>query len=500
MGISFFPRGGSAQVVRYLAAALPAVRWHPTILTGSLGPAGSESNANTFYKGLDVASADFTAVWEGARHGHDPMRAAVPMHPSFEDRAGAPDRICTSLSDDEARLQVDLWDRMLHENGMGAVDLFHLHHLTAQHEAVAVACPDRPVIAHLHGTELKMLDGIRVRRTLLGQLGETWASATEGLLGERMAQAELTPSERDLLDTTRWTEWRHADEWERRLVAWAHRARHVVCISDHDRGEAERLLRLEPDKITVIPNGVDVNRFADLHLPSGERHRRWRHWLVEDPLGWDRSGEPGSLRCTPREFARFFPDPSDAGVPPVLLFVGRFLAFKRVPLLIRAYARARAEHPEMMSPLVIWGGNPGEWEGDHPADVVRDQGVDGVFFVGWRGHDELPVGINCADVMAAPSVGEPFGQVYLEAMACARPVIATDTGGPLSFVNTVPSNPNGWMVPADDEVALAHALFEAATDRDARATRGANAGEQIRSRYAWAGIASRVADLYETVM
>ena len=119
-----------------------------------------------------------------------------------------------------------------------------------------------------------------------------------------------------------------------------------------------------------------------------------------------------------------FFDPASGAPRPVLMFVGRFLGFKRVPLLIRAYARARARMAVPV-PLVIWGGMPGEWEGEHPHTVATREGVDGVFFTGWRGHDDLPLGLSCADTFVAPSTDEPFGLVYLEAMACELPVIGT---------------------------------------------------------------------------
>ena len=93
-----------------------------------------------------------------------------------------------------------------------------------------------------------------------------------------------------------------------------------------------------------------------------------------------------------------------------------------MPLLVRAYQRARSSF-ERPAPLVIWGGYPGEWEGEHPVEVARSGGTEGIFFTGWRGHDDLPEGLNAADVLVAPSVDEPFGQVYLEAMACGVPVV-----------------------------------------------------------------------------
>ena len=182
-------------------------------------------------------------------------------------------------------------------------------------------------------------------------------------------------------------------------------------ISPHDRDEAKRLLGAEAE---WIPNGVDTGLFDREELGHDERLARWREWLVEDPRGWDESGEPGSIRYS-EEDIEALADP-DA---PVLLFVGRFLDFKRVPLLVRAYAAAR-ERFDRRAPLVIWGGFPGEWEGEHPHTVAHWLRVPDVFFAGWRGHADLARGLPCCDVMVAPSENEPFGQVFLEAMAVRR--------------------------------------------------------------------------------
>jgi glycosyltransferase involved in cell wall biosynthesis len=78
-------------------------------------------------------------------------------------------------------------------------------------------------------------------------------------------------------------------------------------------------------------------------------------------------------------------------------------------------------------------------------------------------------------------------------------VIATPTGGPLDFVNTVPGRPNGWLVAPDDEAALAAALVEAVNDQRERRAGGEAAYEQIRGRFAWDTIATRVVALYEQV-
>ena len=59
-----------------------------------------------------------------------------------------------------------------------------------------------------------------------------------------------------------------------------------------------------------------------------------------------------------------------------------------------------------------------------------------MFFVGWRDHDDLRLGLSCADLLVAPSVGEAFGSVYLEAMSAGLPVVAT-------FASTMPQTIRG---------------------------------------------------------
>jgi glycosyltransferase involved in cell wall biosynthesis len=458
MTLAFYPRGGSAQVVRYLGGALQTLGNDITVACGSLGPPGVRSNASTFFEGLDVQALDFTEAIEWFDEGRDPMAAPVPIHPSFEDRPGVPDRVFASVDDDAYRLQVAAWQRLLED--VGPPDVYHIHHLTHVNDAID-RLEARPTIAHLHGTELKMLEQIR------GGGAERWAQAAA---------------------------------WDQRLVAAAHRSDRVIVISRTDRDLAIELLELDPARIDIVPNGVDTSSFEPLGLSGGRRLDHWHRWLVEDPQGWDESGLPGTIRYSDDDIDRFFVDATTGELRPTLLYVGRFLDFKRVPLLIRAYAEVRSALGNEAPPLVIWGGYPGEWEGEHPHSVATALGVEGVFFVGWHGHDELATGFNCADVFVAPSVEEPFGQVYLEAMACGMPVIATTTGGPPSFVNTDPERLNGWLVAPDDVDALARAMIEASADMPVRTERGRNARRTVVDGFDWLRIAERVNGIYREIL
>ncbi len=462
MALLFYPRGGSAQVAGYLSRALQAHGWDVSLASGSLGAPGERGHAATFFDGLDVhgfAFDDAVTAWE---HGQDPMDSPRPMHPSFEDRDGVPDRIYTSVSPQQSAHAVDAWATHLRDEARFATcDVLHLHHVGILQHAARIAAPNVPIVSHLHGTDLKLLDAIE--RGVAGVADQPHAQAVATLLRDAAKLAEAT-----------------------------------ICISPHDRSEAVRLLDLDPGTMHVRPNGVDVDRFTPADCDRDEARARWRRWLVDDPQGWDSAThEPGSIRYDEGVLDRFV-DPDTGERSPVLLYVGRFLDFKRVPLLVRAYARAR-DRFQRVAPLVVWGGAPGEWEGEHPHDVARELGVDDVFFVGWRGHDELPSGLQSSAALVAPSVDEPFGQVYLEAMACGLPVVATTTGGPPSFVNVEAGRPDGWLVAPDDIDALADAMVELVNDPDEREQRGGNAVEHVRGGYAWSSLAHSFIDIYDSV-
>jgi glycosyltransferase involved in cell wall biosynthesis len=467
-----------------------------TLACGSLGNPGDQTHAATFFDGTPVVAADYNAAIQTYRAGGDPIADAVPLHPSFEARENVPDRVFAAVSAELGDHLASAWESLMAGAWRHDPAVFHLHHLTPMHEAVGRRWPQCAVVTHLHGTELKLLDQI----DRLAAIARALDTSLEGMAdraeaGELPKAAGLDPQERQVLEQTHWASWRFGDHWAQRLRAAAGRTDRFIVIAPHDRDEAQRLIKVDGRRIEWIPNGVDAQRFDRQPVAGDERLARWRRWLVEDPRGWDESGRPGSIRYSESDLQQFF-DPETGDPAPVLLFVGRFLGFKRVPLLVRAYARARSRF-RIRAPLVIWGGFPGEWEGEHPHAVAREQGSEGIFFVGWRGHAELPSGLACADVAVTPSYNEPFGQVLLEAMACGLPVIATRSGGPPSFVNTEPGRPNGWLIEPDDLDALADALVEAVNDAEARRERADNAYAQIRAAYSWQALAPRFVASYE---
>ena len=333
----FSPRGGSAYVVRSLAQGLRERGCSVTVVAGSRGDLGSHGDAASFYGEVHAVSFDL-ALASGAPLRFEGPPGSAPLHPSFEERPGAPDRVFAMLDDLKYEHQVRAWGRELARAGTPDADVLHLHHLTPLNEAAARIAPHVPVVGHLHGTELLMLERIA-------------AGAPPG--------------------------WRYAAQWAARMHTWAQRcARIVVAPAGVER--ALTLLGVSRDRVVALSNGVQVELFRRRPL---DRRAFWRRVLVQRPRGWLPGQAPGSARYREPEA-----DLLAAGV--VLLYVGRFTAVKRLDRLIRLRACPRA--------LFETGRgragrrHPGEWEGEHLAQLAARLQVPSVFLAGWPPHEGLP--------------------------------------------------------------------------------------------------------------
>jgi glycosyltransferase involved in cell wall biosynthesis len=436
----FYPRGGSSHAARALARGLRENGWDVTLIAGSRPDLGGAADASRFFG--EVQAVDFGP----ALATENPLRhEPVPLHPSYEDRPGAPDRVFAALDDADYERQVQAWASQLARARAEQADVLHLHHLTPINEAAARIAPHVPVVGQLHGTELLMLERI---------------------------DAGVPPS------------WRYAERWAERLRAWARRcARLIVVPAGVER--AVRVLDAEREKIVALPNGVDTDLFEHREI---DRETFWRRALVEDPQGCLPGEEPGSARYAAEDVKRLA-----SGT--VLLYVGRFTAVKRLDRLIAAYTRAR-QITRSPAGLVLVGGHPGEWEGEHPAKIAADLGSPDVYLAGWQDQSKLPEFLSAADAVVMSSEREQFGQVLVEGMACGLPVIAPRMLGPTSIVD---DGETGWLVAPDDESALARTLAEVIDDPRERERRGTLARQAALERFSWPSIAGDLASVLERV-
>ncbi|MEV0754976.1 glycosyltransferase family 4 protein [Streptosporangium sp. NPDC050280] len=508
--VQFFPRGGSAQVIRYLAADLTGRGHTCRILCGSLGQPGQFSHAETFYQNLPVTAMDYTPAADAYARGGSAMDGqAAPFHPSFEDRGpDAPDRMFTAVTAPTTAHLVNAWAQHLISRRSQRPDVVHVHHLSHLQAAVARAYPGIPRVTTFHGTDLKLLDQAQQHTRLaartgvsLEQLARACRHPDPGARHDALEQLlprELEAALRERVHALDWRHWSHADSWVALMNAYARQAGRIVTVSTSDQAEVERLLGLPAPQVTVIGNGVDTTRFVPQHLTVGQKLALLRHWLVDDPQGWAPGQMPGSIRYTDEDLAAMLTP--DGQLRPIILWIGRYQQVKRLNVLLEAFATTIKE----TSPapiLLLWGGYPGENEGEHPYEAARRLGIDRhVYLIGWRGHDELPAGLNCADLMAAPAVNESFGMVYIEAAACGVPPIATSTGGPATLITARGPQADGWLVAPDDVADLAAALTSALADPAERTRRSANGVDHVRRDYAWPRVADRYQQVYQEVM
>ncbi|HZT46179.1 MAG TPA: glycosyltransferase family 4 protein [Gaiellaceae bacterium] len=151
--------------------------------------------------------------------------------------------------------------------------------------------------------------------------------------------------------------------------------------------------------------------------------------------------------------------PREPDEPPHVLYSGRLSAEKGVLELVEA-ARGL--------PLVVAGDGP-----------LRDR-VPGA--LGWVPHDELLRLYERAAVVACPSRREGFGVACAEAMAHARPVVASDVGG---LRDLVVDGETGLLVPPGDVNALRAAVERLLGDAELRRRLGAAARQRIQARFTW---------------
>lgn len=123
--------------------------------------------------------------------------------------------------------------------------------------------------------------------------------------------------------------------------------------------------------------------------------------------------------------------------------------------------------------------------------------VDVIEFVGHVPHSAVPGELAKLDIYVALSRRESFGVAVLEAGAAGRPVVVSDAGG---LAEVVRDGITGIVVPRENPVAAAKALFTLVSDPEVRASMGQAARRHVRERYAWEQCVERMLALYENTV
>jgi L-malate glycosyltransferase len=180
------------------------------------------------------------------------------------------------------------------------------------------------------------------------------------------------------------------------------------------------------------------------------------------------------------------PSPDGASERQDILFLGNLHRRKGILVLVEAFERLAAQLPTAR--LVVAG------DGPLRAEVERRLAPHGgrVEVLGRVERDRAPAVMQACSLYCCPSLGEPFGMTALEAMACAKPVVATDAGG---LRHLVPDNGGRKVAPGDAE-ALAAALQETLPSPELRRAMGAVNRAEVERRYSWPAVIDRLEDAY----
>jgi glycosyltransferase involved in cell wall biosynthesis len=233
-----------------------------------------------------------------------------------------------------------------------------------------------------------------------------------------------------------------------------------------------------------------ISRFVTETVVATGTDRKRVHTVLNgiDPSRWDPALDGQGIR---REFGI----PRDA---PLLASVSRLFAQKGQRELVRALALVRKAVPNVR--MLIVGADALEVHGSSFTQelklLVRELDlVDSVVFTGER--SDVPEIMAACDVFTLPSFEEPFGLVFLEAMAMRRPVVALDNGGAPEVVE---HGRSGLLSPAHDVDALARNIVTLLKDGELRARMGAYGRLRVLDHFTGQRMARDAGAAYEAML
>jgi glycosyltransferase involved in cell wall biosynthesis len=182
------------------------------------------------------------------------------------------------------------------------------------------------------------------------------------------------------------------------------------------------------------------------------------------------------------------PEPRDCSV----LCVGLIMPHKGIAVLLEAFDLVHRSLPE--AKLVVVGTGPMQRTIYRYAE--RAGWSSQLELVGSVEHDRIAGWLRACSIVCSAALGEPFGQTILEALACGRPIIVNDSGGP-RYIVAGTENP---VVPMGDAAALSNAIIHLLKDADYRTRLGTENRRAAESRYAWARVIDRLEETYREVL
>ena len=229
----------------------------------------------------------------------------------------------------------------------------------------------------------------------------------------------------------------------------------LIAISKYTAQSYIDEFHIPSDKIEIIPNAVDTNKF---------------HPEVD--------GYEVRKKMNLKEKDR------------VVLFVGRLDYNKGIEYLLRSFSRIDKEGIEAR--LVIVG--EGALKKYIHAFTCKYPFKNSIIHVGHVSEEDLPKFYAASDLVVQPSLMEGFGIVLLEAMASGKPCVATRAGG---VEDAVINGETGLLVPPADSYSLYHAIHTLLTDDKLSKEFGTAGRKRVEKYFTWDKVAKRTIEVYK---
>jgi glycogen(starch) synthase len=230
----------------------------------------------------------------------------------------------------------------------------------------------------------------------------------------------------------------------------------VICCSQYMASHVSWALGLPPEKVDVIPNGVDWKEYAK---PYDRKNFRRRFASQREKL---------------------------------VLFVGRLVHEKGASVLVEAIPKILSR---VDAKFVIVGDGYMRDQLISRAQALHVESK--VYVTGFLDDETVRLLYRAADVCVVPSLYEPFGIVALEAMAAKAPLVVSDVGG-LSEI--VEHDKTGVKIYANSPDSLAWAVTRVLTDSRYADTLRNGSYEKVQKVYDWNSIAAMTKTVYERVL
>jgi glycosyltransferase involved in cell wall biosynthesis len=230
-------------------------------------------------------------------------------------------------------------------------------------------------------------------------------------------------------------------------------ARRVIAVSEAVAESLRHSGVIEPSKITVVHNGIDVDRFAVADAREGDVH--------------------------------------------VLVgTVGHLAPIKGHDVFVRAAALIAARRPGVKFVIVGEDKSPDMSNRRSLESLITELGLNEIVSMpGWR--DDMTAALSSLTVFVSAARSEPFGLAIVEAMASGLPVVATASEGALEIVDNEVS---GKLVPVDDADAMAQAIDDLLDNPLERSRLGRNAQHAACERFSLTRMASDTERVYREVL